>query len=231
MDSEHTKVDFDEYADSYENLLKDQLAFFNGERSYFSEYKIKILRKLFPGGFGAILDFGSGIGLSLPYLSKYFSSSDIYASDISAASLAHISKNYSQVKVVLDDNVTKMTFDLILVATVLHHVEPKLRKELMKRLSEMLNPGGSVCIFEHNPYNPITRRMVSTCPFDWDAILLKPKESHSLISSNTDLQISHSGYTLFFPNFLRRLRFFEPALSWLPLGGQYYVIAKKPSAI
>jgi SAM-dependent methyltransferase len=227
MSEKNNKVDFDEYADNYENLLKNQLGFFNSERSYFSEYKIKKLKQLFPKGFVSVLDFGSGIGLSLPYLSKYFPFSNLYATDISNASLAHISKSYPEVNVVSDQDITKLKFDLILVATVLHHVAPKLRDDLIKRLGGMLNPSGKICVFEHNPYNPITQKMVSNCVFDWDAALLNRKQSCALLNTNTDLEITHAGYTLFFPHFLRWLRFIEPALTWLPLGGQYYVIATK----
>jgi hypothetical protein len=34
-------------------------------------------------------------------------------------------------------------------------------------------------------------------------------------------------YRIFFPHWLRRLRPFEAQLTWLPLGAQYYVMAKK----
>ena len=34
-------------------------------------------------------------------------------------------------------------------------------------------------------------------------------------------------YRIFFPHALRGLRRFEPTLTWLPLGAQYYVRASK----
>lgn len=34
-------------------------------------------------------------------------------------------------------------------------------------------------------------------------------------------------YRIFFPHALRRLRPLEPSLTWLPLGAQYYVAARK----
>src|SRR5690606_14925929 len=108
-------------------------------------------------------------------------------------------------------------------ATVLHHVEPKLRHALMQRLGRLLNPGGRICIFEHNPYNPITRRMVSTCPFDEDAILLPMRESIDLITKSAELDLETKGYTLFLPPRLSAFSPLEGLLRWFPLGGQYFV--------
>ena len=37
----------------------------------------------------------------------------------------------------------------------------------------MLSEKGNIFITEHNPYNPVTRKIVSECAYDKDAILLK----------------------------------------------------------
>jgi len=66
---------------------------------------------------------------------------------------------------------------------------------------------------------------VSTCPFDEDAVLLSRAETHDLFTANTNMRITDSGYTLFFPAALSAMRPTEKMLRWLPLGGQYYVIA------
>ncbi len=39
----------------------------------------------------------------------------------------------------------------------------------------VLKKKGRVYIFEHNPYNPVTRYLVATCEFDRDAVLFKKK--------------------------------------------------------
>jgi SAM-dependent methyltransferase len=227
MSSTSDKVGFDQYADEYVKLLDAQKRMFGGERSYFSEYKIKLLREMFPNRVGSILDFGSGVGLSIPYIKQYFPEAQITATDISSGSLAHLAARFPDIDVTPDADVDFRRFDVILVITVLHHVAPKLRPALMERLVKMLGSGGRLCIFEHNPYNPLTRRMVSTCPFDSDAILLDRAESRSLITQSAKLRVSRTGYTLFVPHALRSLRFIEPALSWLPLGGQYYVVGER----
>lgn len=94
------KFDFDDYAKDYETLLKDQLSFFSGDRGYFSAYKIAILRRLFPEGIRNILDFGAGIGLSLPHVLELFPSAELFAGDISKASLGYVSQNFPSVRVI-----------------------------------------------------------------------------------------------------------------------------------
>ena len=118
-DRSNAKVDFDAYADQYEQLLKDQLAFFSGDRDYFSAYKIEILRDLFPNGVKSILDFGCGVGLSLPHILELFPGTQLFATDISAAGLAHVSKTFPSVSVLSDEDVGRRKYDLILVATVI----------------------------------------------------------------------------------------------------------------
>ena len=227
MSEKSEKVDFDRFAESYENLLEDQLGFYNGSRDYFSEYKIEIIREQTPEDAPRILDFGTGIGLTLPFVRERFPRSEIHASDISEASLQRVRQRFPDVKVIPDAELGAERYDLILVVTVIHHVAPELRPALFKRLEAMLRPGGRIWVFEHNPYNPVTQRMVSTCPFDEDAVLISAGALSSLISQTTSLSVSRRGYTLFFPQALSALRPIEPFLRWLPLGGQYYVVAQR----
>ena len=92
----------------------------------------------------------------------------------------------------------------------------------MQSIMHLLAPNASLVIFEHNPYNPVTRYMVHTCPFDRDAVLLRPAEIRQLVTAS-GIQVVRSDFTLFFPAFLRGLRPFEPYLRRVPLGGQYVV--------
>ena len=81
-------------------------------------------------------------------------------------------------------------------------------------------------IYEHNPYNPLTRYVFNTCPFDENAVLLK-KTAINKILKKAGLQVIIQEYRVFFPAFLKILRPTEKYLKWFPLGGQYFVIAKK----
>ena len=44
---------------------------------------------------------------------------------------------------------------------------------VIAEMARVTRPGGMVAIIEHNPLNPVTRHIVSRCPFDRDAVLLR----------------------------------------------------------
>jgi len=94
----------------------------------------------------------------------------------------------------------------------------------MKVLYQRLTPGGTIVIFEHNPFNPVTRKIVNDCPYDKDAVLLRPSELKTLLV-DAGLLVHRSVYCLFVPPSLSALLPLESKLGWLPLGGQYWVTA------
>src|SRR5262249_40878976 len=67
---------------------------------------------------------------------------------------------------------TATEYDFILAACVFHHIEPSQRGPILRKLWQTLRLGGAILIWEHNPWNPITRRIVKGCIFDKDAQLL-----------------------------------------------------------
>ena len=224
------KVDFDKHAETYEKQLSEDLKFFGEESKYFAEYKIRIVKECLKSIPASILEYGCGIGMNLQFLVKYFPDTKIHGADISAKSIEVASENNSDVNFFLleDAEVEKRnnTFDVVFVSNVFHHIEPHLREKAIKNIYKMLNPGGKVFFFEHNPYNPVTRHIVNTCVWDTDAILLKPDESLGLFN-NGGFKIIRKHYTLYFPAFLKFLRPLEKGLFFLPLGGQYYIWAEK----
>lgn len=93
-------------------------------------------------------------------------------------------------------------------------------------LYQRLSPQGVLVVFEHNPYNPVTRHIVNTCPYDEDAVLLKPSELRHLLES-ARMTVNGSGYCLFVPPRFSALAWMEGLLKWFPMGGQYWVQAVK----
>lgn len=227
MKIENKKVDFDDYAENYEELVSTQLAFFSKDRSYFSSYKIELLARKIDFKPKSILDFGSGIGLSIPFFRDFFPWSEIYASDLSINSLEYIKKNYSYAEVIKDQDLEAHKFDCIFLSGVVHHITDSERNKVFDRISKLLNPNGILTIFEHNPYNPVTQRMVSTCEFDHDAELITKNKLIAKVSSSGNFKIYKSGYCLFFPQFLKKLNIMEKFIEWLPFGGQYFCIFRK----
>ncbi|OGT44095.1 MAG: hypothetical protein A3F13_01190 [Gammaproteobacteria bacterium RIFCSPHIGHO2_12_FULL_40_19] len=221
------KVNFDDYAEKYDDILTSQLEFFDSDNAYFSEYKVLVLKKLLTAEPNTILDFGCGVGRSTEFLKKHFSSSTIYGCDLSEKSLIQARERVPTALFLTPDQIEKsaMTFDVIFIACVFHHIPLADRVSVMKSIVDVCSNSGKIIIFEHNPYNPMTRYLVHRCPFDRDAILLTPAELKKIGLAVGIKNIRHH-YTLFFPSQLRWLRIFESYLRFLPLGGQYVVEAR-----
>jgi SAM-dependent methyltransferase len=223
------KIDFDEYADRYDDILKAQLNFFSKDDKYFARYKAGFVRKYLKAQPERILEYGCGTGRNLPFLKEAFPLAEIYGSDISAKSIA-IAREQNQFArcCSLDEDFMQSSdyFDLIFVAGVFHHVTPSERAGVLKHIHGLLSKTGSVFIFDHNPYNFVTKKMVRECPFDEDAVLISLRGINELLEKAGFITILKK-YTLFVPPSLARLARLEGYLGWLPLGGQYCIQARK----
>ncbi len=215
------KVDFDNYTDNYNDLLRESTKFFTSNEEYFARYKVDLVRSLVDHPVSRILEYGCGIGRNIPYLQVAFPGAEVIGTDISAASLEIAKTENPRARFELETQALDLgQFDLIFVAGVFHHIAPAERPSVSDLLARRLTSMGTISVFEHNPYNPVTRRIVGTCPFDADAVLLKPSELDTLFDQSRLDAIGHS-YCLFVPP---RLSWFVPLeryLAWLPLGGQY----------
>lgn len=225
------KINFDHYAADYDRLVKQQRKFFDKNDDYFAEYKVKTARRLLKNKLcRKILDFGCGTGSSIEFFKEYFPAASICGCDVSEESLLLARKKFPETKFFLAEEAmtSGRQYDLIFLSGVLHHVEPEKRRSLMTSLAGMLVPGGNIIIFEHNPYNPVTCHMVNTCPFDRDAILMRPREMRKLFVS-AGIKPLRCDYTLFFPAMFKWLRVLEPSMRHLPFGGQYVVVGEVDS--
>ena len=83
-------------------------------------------------------------------------------------------------------------------------------------------------IWEHNPINPFTQKIVKECIFDKDAVLIHSKKIKQHLK-NAKLAKVQIRYTTFFPKILSGLNIFDSFLGWLPLGGQYLAVGEKPN--
>ncbi|MEO8665090.1 MAG: class I SAM-dependent methyltransferase [Ignavibacteria bacterium] len=220
------KIDFDEYAEAYKDTLDKDLQFFGEESGYFAEYKVRTVKETSSKDLKNILEYGCGIGLNLGFFKKYFLSSSIHGCDISQKSMEIASIRNSGVNFFLINDETlaerKEKYDLIFVSCVFHHIAPELRKNSIKQIRQLLKKDGELYIFEHNPHNPVTQKIVRECVWDKDAVLLRMNETRQLME-NDGFEVSKKKYTLFFPSALSFLRPVEKFLGWIPFGGQYYV--------
>jgi SAM-dependent methyltransferase len=222
-----TKIDFDQYAGQYEAMIAAQTGFFNRDNDYFVRYKVERAKQLtgqsLTDNVDAVLDFGCGVGRAMPHFRTAFPNADVVGCDPSADSLAIARRDNPDCRFFTIDELNATTkFDLVLASCVFHHIPPAERQEALRFCRDHLKPGGRLVIFEHNPFNPVTRHLVNTCDFDADAVLLRMGETVRRMRT-AQFNVAETGYCLFFPDKVASLRPLEKYLSWLPLGGQYFV--------
>lgn len=228
------RAEFDKFAEEYLATHTDNLKISGEDPAYFARYKIDEVRRRWTregrAEPKAVLDFGCGIGASLPHLQRAFPKAQVTGLDVSEKSLA-IARDRAPpaVDLVLHDGgavlpLPEASFDLIFTACVFHHIDDALHGPLFTALRRLLKPGGVFCIFEHNPINPVTRYIVATCPFDENAVLIAADDLKRRLAKSgfAPVQLAYTG---FFPGALRALRPLEPALKHLPFGAQYYAWA------
>lgn len=218
------KPEFDQYAANYERMLEDAMPSGLGEADYFAQYKVNLVARLLKGQAPhRVLDFGCGAGRSLPYLQQSFPDTECWGYDVSPESLKFAAQLVPKARLGSDwALIEQQQFDVIFAANVFHHIKPADRIGALQRCRRILAPGGQFFLFEHNPFNPLTRWVFERCPFDVDAEMFSLNRARE-ISRQAGFQNETHGYTLFFPKPVAWLRGLEPLLTRVPLGAQYYV--------
>jgi ubiquinone/menaquinone biosynthesis C-methylase UbiE len=227
-------AEFDQFAETYEAVHRDNIRLSGEDPDYFARYKIEAVARLWAkDGLvspKAILDFGTGVGNALPHLAEHFTTAKITGVDVSPGSLEVAERRFPGVAdLILYDGQT-LPFetgsqDLVFSSCVFHHIDAAAHVALLAELKRVLAPDGRLVIFEHNPINPVTRYIVATCPFDADAVLI-PAGRFKARQREAGLRQVRAVFTGFFPNALRGLRPLEGLLARLPLGAQYYTVAR-----
>jgi ubiquinone/menaquinone biosynthesis C-methylase UbiE len=221
------KPEFDQFAHNYEAITSQNTSFFDVDSQYFGRYRSNIVKKFAGSQAQNILDFGCGVGLGISPLREVFPNSRIVGCDPSQESLALARKREPACEFLESSAILpSQQFDIITAICVFHHILPSDREGALRYCYERLKPGGRLFIFEHNPFNPVTRHLVSRCPVDRDAILLTPNETAIRLQQAAFALIA-TAYCLFFPKALAFLRPLEKSLGWLPIGGQYFVVGAR----
>lgn len=228
--------EFDQFAQDYKSLHKKNIACTGEMPEYFAEYKIKDLLNAVSKQIDAdknptILDFGTGVGSSIPYLCKYFPTAKIIGVDVSKKSLEFAFLSHAKrAEFICFDGKTlpfaDHTFDIIFTSCVFHHIPPSEHISMLSEIHRVLATTGLCMIYEHNPLNPLTVHAVNTCEFDEDAILINAGRMKKNII-NAKFSSAKIKFRVFFPKIFSWLRWVEKYLTWLPLGAQYYILARK----
>ena len=230
-------TDFDIWCENYEKILEDDLKIGGESHAYFIEFKAfwikEFLNKLGVSSKINILDIGCGLGGLNGYIRKHIPDAVYYGIDISSKS---VQKAYRQNK---DTGLSyyssydgtnvpfkKDSFHAVILAGVLHHIQPEAISNILREIYKVLRTDGFLFIFEHNKYNPVVQYIIKKCIIDKNAKLLTLETvKKNLLKSNFEL--IKGDYIIFFPRFLKKVRFLEKWLSWLPLGAQYVIAGRK----
>lgn len=226
-------VHFEDYVDNYQQKIQESINFAGQDADFFIKVKAEMVLGLIEK-YGLsyesskILDVGCGVGLVDKHLSGKIK--NLYGVDIEQKVVDKAALNNPGVKYSLfngeDMPFNNGSMDMVFAINVMHHVPRSHWQEFMFELYRVLKPGGIAAVFEHNPFNPFTRRVVSKCEFDRDAVLL----SHHILSNlfmKAKFALTEDPFILFFPFKANIFRTLEKALKWIPLGAQHLVVGKK----
>ena len=236
-------AEFDDYASGYDAGMDGPIKSLLGDSAdEFVAVKVQWLLRNILGTRPSsqpirILDYGCGTATLLRLLVSKASNASLSGCDISAGMLAHAKTVWPQSAPKPDLHLQQgaatglpgSSFDLIVISAVLHHVPLDERAGVYAEIKRLLRPGGKIVVFEHNPFNPVTRYVVARTPIDKNAILLTPNE---VVGSLTKLSFGQvkTKYLMFSPPKYRSLVAVEHWLDWLPMGAQYAVVATRGAA-
>ncbi len=216
----------------YRQMLDKGIRLSGEDQEFFIRGRLDSLQSRLPADFTVrrILDFGCGIGTATSHLADRFPHAEVLGVDTSENALDYAREHHGSGRIRfrgLAELSQEREFDLCYVNGVFHHIEPASRGGAIQKIHRALRPGGVLALFENNPWNPGTRMVMSRIPFDRDAITLSLPETKGLLRSGGFTQPALGWSLFYFPRPLAFLRFSERALSHLPLGAQYCVMAVK----
>lgn len=228
-----TFAEFDSVASVYEAQHAASIRLSGESTDFFAEYKVNdvsaILAKLGEEP-TSVLDFGAGIGNSAATFSRLFPNARVICADVSQRSLDICHQRHGNKvetmqivdgKLAIEDG----SIDLAFTACVFHHIDADHHIEALRELRRVLKPQGSFFLFEHNPWNPMTRHAVANCPFDEFAVLIAAPEMRRRLEI-AGFQDIVTRFRIFIPGPLAKLRWIERFLTWLPIGAQYSLHAR-----
>jgi len=229
------KVEFDKFADEYTSVHTANISASGESPEYFARYKIDDVaselarRSIDPA---SILDFGSGIGNSLPHFAAHFPRASVACADVSGRSLEISKQRFPGItarhveipnsRLPFED----AAFDMAFSACVFHHIPRDEHVFWLTELHRVTRPGGMLLIYDHNPLNPLTVRAVRTCSFDANAQLIGAGVLRSRVRA-AGWRDASIAFRVFFPKALAFARPLERFLRRLPLGAQYFVVADR----
>lgn len=224
---------FDAYEGNYADTVNRSVSFTGLDVDFFTRVKARYIRQIVDAELADaegldLLDIGCGVGNYHGLLAEHFQS--ITGVDVSRASVEKAGERHPDVTYRHYEGevlpFSDGSFDVAYTICVMHHVPPGNWARFVCEAHRVLRPGGVFLVFEHNPWNPLTRRAVNQCPFDADAVLLSRPKTVSLLSEAGFCDVTARSI-LTLPPLNDILFAADGLLGRLPFGGQYYVQGRK----
>ncbi|MGQ0456440.1 MAG: class I SAM-dependent methyltransferase [Hyphomicrobium sp.] len=235
MDQQQRSVaeEFESYRTNYKEAINASLNFPGLTVDFFTRIKADYLLTLLARHFENIqslraLDIGCGIGAYHGILKRQvgtLTGVDVAQACVAQAAVEHPDVSYDHYDgstLPYPDN----NFDVAFTICVMHHVPPTSWPRFVAEAKRVLRPGGLFVVFEHNPLNPLTMRVVSRCPFDRDAVLLRGQQTVKLLGDAHFSRVQLR-YILAVPAANPPMRYLDQLFGWLPLGAQYFAVGVK----
>jgi SAM-dependent methyltransferase len=225
--------EFDRFAAEYHDLHQRNIRLSGEDPVYFARYKAldashytgrELPRR-------TLMDFGTGVGNSIPHLHEQFPDCELVGVDVSKRSLEIAASRFGEIATfrAIDSNAIPVetgSIGLAFAACVFHHIPHDEHAHCLREIRRSLSDGGWLVLYEHNPLNPLTTRAVRDCPFDENAHLIRARVMKDRIieAGFRDVAIH---YRVFFPKALAWARPLERRIEWLPLGAQYCIVGRR----
>jgi SAM-dependent methyltransferase len=223
---------FDGCSRTYRDEVQRSIDFIGQDVDFFTEVKARYLlelcrRHLGPTDRLSVLDIGCGPGTTDRYLKGKFASLDgIDVSEPLIGEAARVNpwaryRSYEGGRLPFPDG----RFAVAFAISVVHHVPHAGQAAFAREMARVVSPGGLAVVFEHNPFNPLSRLAVARCKLDKGTVLCSKRRVEALFTRN-GLAIAEARYIVFFPWRHQLLEDIDRSLGWLPLGAQYLVAAR-----
>ena len=225
-------MDFDSFAETYEQEVAAATRFAGMPQRVFLEAKLGHMLEKLQQRFDdlarlRVLDVGCGTGLADQLLKAHLPKLmgvDVSEKVLQVAKVRNPEIDYQH----LTDDILPFengSFDVVFAICVWHHVPTHAWKKFLSEISRVVAPKGVLLIYEHNPWNPLTRVTVSRCAFDADSVLLTAPQAARNIRLAGFGSVTVD-YLLFLPFRTRVTEFFERKIfRKIPLGAQYALCA------
>jgi len=224
--------EFDRYRETYDRAVNRAIAFSGQKVESFTRAKARDLLRTISSRFGSpselnLLDVGCGIGNYHPFLTPVVGS--VSGVDVSRACIAKARERNSTVTYSVYDGdrlpYPDREFDVTFCVCVLHHVPPIRWPQFVTEMQRVTRPGGLIVVYEHNPKNPLTRKVVRDCEFDRDAVLLTMRQTRELLQNAGCSEVTVRSILTLPPagSFVEEI---DRLFASLPFGTQYRAVGR-----